>query len=636
MSGDRTAEIWSTRLQRELLALTSSEKVPEEEGDESSNNADIALLPPFVIVKEHSLDIVKATCEVTFQIEVAEPSKDKGKKEEAKVATPPPTPSPTSTAEDEAATSTENTEGAKAEEKEGQTNEQSEEKSASTYVLVTLDVSMKHNGKGEIDTSASTYPFLKPKATLKSGASYFPAGSDIKDGDEIEVSCDWTPSLHLSDAALNVSLTIRESILRGETYFKVKPKPVREENTIDALLRKFSLPASSKSSRAKKNSSKPKPRRSINEELQIGDVIDLNEPPYNMCAGMYSCKAIRRPQFMETAISNHAATSLKGSGPNAQEEDENEVPQGMGNFMKLQAGGIRKVAGSGIMGTRSMFKSFLSSAKSAMEDSFLMITDSYIVELRSSKFNMGSAAVTYAISVSLLAKLKFRRQESISLFFKQAPDDPLIFMCPDSADAVQQVQNVLKRHGVKGKHTNAATQRAIQSALNLVAEIQVRENELDDEPTVENVDRIMSLYRQAAERFETAGDPRHEEVMNHMRKFLKKPRTVSILEGSYVGNSKSAASTPQGEILQPTPSQLHHDSDDEVEPQLEEPDADAMNAANERSDSFDMEDDLDKFLKQADTPGKKKSDPSDDHDPVAELDAMFNAADKELADILNS
>ncbi|KAK1744937.1 hypothetical protein QTG54_004228 [Skeletonema marinoi] len=57
-----------------------------------------------------------------------------------------------------------------------------------------------------------------------------------------------------------------------------------------------------------------------------------------------------------------------------------------------------------------MFGRFAKSAKSVMEESFLMITDKY--------------------------------------------------------------PNVLKQKGVKGKHTNAATQRAIQMALNLVALIQ--------------------------------------------------------------------------------------------------------------------------------------------------------------------
>jgi len=668
MSGDRTAEIWSTRLQRELLMLSSPSSSSESENaiDEDSNekeaptssSGDVGLLPPFVSLKEHNFDIVKAMCSVTFQIEIIRPLTNKRKSnkqiEKGNIT------SDDKAAEGEDKEKTVADDIGEQTEKEVETPETKEKEKSDTesdtvceadtkgtldalYVLVTFDASMKHNSKGELIASSNAYPFEKPKATLTAGAEHFPKGSDIDVGDEIEVSCDWTPSLHLSDAALNVSLTIRETILRGELYYKVKSKLVsKEENTIDALLRKFTIPSSNKSSKTKKAASKPKPKRGKNEALQIGDIIDLNQPPYNMCAGMYSCKAIRRPQFMEAAIAKYTMSLTSSSNANTgcieKEDNENEISQGLGNYMKLQAGGIRKVAGSGIMGTKSMFKSFISSAKSAMEDSFLMVTDSYIVELRSSKFNIGTATVTYAASVSLLAKLKFRRQESISLFFKQEPDDPLIFMCPDSADAVQQIQNVLKRHGVKGKHTNAATQRAIQSALNLVLDIQKKEKELGSDPSVENVDRIMSLYRQAAERFESAGDARHEEVMNHMRIFLKKPHIASILDGSYFdASSSTSGAAPQGEILQPLPPEFNHESDEDVTnttQKLEET-ASTMNEHNERMDSFDMDDDLDSFLSNSETPVKKEG-RGDDHDPVAELDAMFNAADKELADILNS
>ena len=181
-----------------------------------------------------------------------------------------------------------------------------------------------------------------------------------------------------------------------------------------------------------------------------------------------------------------------------------------------------------------------------------MITDKCIIEFKSSRLNIGSGTgeifqvvrlsscstsvsclhnielisshfllvechpclkVTFAINIDQMAKLKFRREESLSLFFKPASDDPLVYMCLDSALAVQDIQNVLKRHGVKGKHTNAATQRAVQMALNLVALIQQKEKELIDSPTVDRVNEIMDLYRQAAEKFEVAGGPRHTEVM---------------------------------------------------------------------------------------------------------------------------
>ena len=97
-----------------------------------------------------------------------------------------------------------------------------------------------------------------------------------------------------------------------------------------------------------------------------------------------------------------------------------------------------------------MFRAFTQSARGVLEESFLMITDSHIIEMRSNKLNLSTGNVTFAIPIEMLAKLKFRRQESISLFFKPAPDDPLIYMCPDSADCVHQIQSVLKKHGVKG------------------------------------------------------------------------------------------------------------------------------------------------------------------------------------------
>ena len=85
MSGDRTAEIWSTRLQRELLSLTASEGATDEKDKESSSNtSDAGILPPFVEVIDHSLDIVKATCEVTFQIKISDNSNKEKTKDQSK------------------------------------------------------------------------------------------------------------------------------------------------------------------------------------------------------------------------------------------------------------------------------------------------------------------------------------------------------------------------------------------------------------------------------------------------------------------------------------------------------------------------------------------------------------------------
>jgi hypothetical protein len=282
-----------------------------------------------------------------------------------------------------------------------------------------------------------------------------------------------------------------------------------------------------------------------------------------------------------------------------------------------------------------------------------MITEAHIIEMRSNKLNLSTGIVTFAIPIDMMAKLKFRRQESISLFFKPAPDDPLIYMCPDSADAVHQIQAVLKRHGVKGKHTNAATHRAINQALHLVQEIQTKELALKHDPTVERVNEIMDLYRQAAERFEVAGDVRHEEVVTHMRKFLALPLTISILDGSYKKPAGEESLSIQGEGVV-----LENSYQED-----EEGAATKVKAAKPRANSDDrvFEENMDSILKEAEedlahipvdddedpeldtTPTSPVADGEDDgEDDTDELDAildfenMLKEADDELNELMNS
>lgn len=297
-----------------------------------------------------------------------------------------------------------------------------------------------------------------------------------------------------------------------------------------------------------------------------------------------------------------------------------------------------QVANAGLVGAGAIFRSFATSARVVLEESFLMITESHIIEMKSNKLNLSTGKVSFAIPIEMLAKLKFRRQESVSLFFKPAPDDPLIYMCPDSADCVHQIQVVLKRHGVKGKHTNAATHRAINQALHLVQEIQTKELALKHDPSVNRVNEIMDLYRQAAERFEVAGDVRHEEVVTHMRKFLALPLTCSILDGTYkkpASDAPIATNTGEGVVLTTSSG-----GEDNEKTQSREEDK-----AFERS--------MDNILKEAEADLAKivvEEDPEldamleqqrgngggDADDAIADLENMLKEADNELAELMNS
>lgn len=598
---DRNAEIWSTRVQQELLALTTDEV-------EASQRTK-AMLPRFVIVKEHQLDIAKANCTVLFVVEVQINNETKG-------------------------------------------------------IFVQLDASLPKNKDGSIATTVPSYPFVAPIATLFSGQENFCEGSTIQNGERIDMDIEWTPSLTLADAIMNIGLKIKENVnmkepFHGSTIELPAIDPVDEvakkarglvstmsekaSHFLSPKARKQATPKKEKKpTRAEKAKEKmqqqqqtaatantgtsPQKKQVTAQNIMIGDEIDLLDEPWAEAHGVYSCKAIRRPRFVLDAmeLAEQKADQQSFSSPTA------------------------------------MFRSFTKSARNLVQESFLMITESHIVEMTSSKLNPTTANVTFCIAIELMHKLKFRRHESLSLFFKAAPEEPLIYMCPDSGDAVHQIQAVLKRHGVKGKHTNAAAHRAISDAMQLVQEIQTKELALKHDPSVNRVNEIMDLYRQAAERFEVAGDIRHEEVVTHMRKFLALPLTASILDGSYKRSETTPLShppaqpgvVPEGEILPRT--HLMLDEDDYDTPASKSKTRGLGDSDKEFQDNIDSmlleaQKDLDLLktedgdTQETDAPSAESADDdalTEEDDALAhvaaDLDAMMKQADAELAELLSS
>jgi hypothetical protein len=251
-SSERNAEIWSTRLQRELLALTT-DNAPAESTEEITS-----VLPTFVSVKDHELNIEKGTCVVSFYVRPNE------------------SPDP---------------------------------------VIVSLDVSLQKNEKGEVDPTAVSYPFLKPAAILKLGAKNFPKGSTIQEGDFLDIEMDWTPSLHLTDAILNIGLKIKESILQSEPFH-----PAMEDSKTDALgemadkARRISATMKNSFKGLTKSVDAPSTKKRVlkkktrgkRDQIRIGDEISMLDAPWVDCQGVYSCKAIRRPPFVQDAMATAA------------------------------------------------------------------------------------------------------------------------------------------------------------------------------------------------------------------------------------------------------------------------------------------------------------------------------------------
>ncbi len=406
--GDRNTEIWSTRLQREILALESSD-------DESKK---IELLPPFIKTIGHTLNIEGGIAKIEFRIDVEVPEKSpenaveakseeeavekEGGEDDNEIATKDENEGKESAAKEESTGDEKGDndaaagEGADTDAQEPKDTETSESKDETKtkevgetqpeaetdpHVILVLDASLywRPDSSTSQSTSPQCYPFQKPLAIVKSGSNLFSGGSTIGNGDEVDIDLDWTPSIHLSDAVTNVALKIRECVKRGEPLHPARRddyddidglsgsilREAREAKeslleTKKAMGAMFSSGLSSLSAKgssfaakgqtasksmskgfmslgeslssmateagagAKKGeagtegggageegTSNEEARKEIKEIPDIGDEIDLSDEPWNQCIGMYSCKAIKRPAFVEAAVANAAKNQKK-------------------------------------------------------------------------------------------------------------------------------------------------------------------------------------------------------------------------------------------------------------------------------------------------------------------------------------
>ncbi|GMH48845.1 hypothetical protein TL16_g00389 [Triparma laevis f. inornata] len=296
----------------------------------------------------------------------------------------------------------------------------------------------------------------------------------------IPLSLSWTPSLTVLDCVLDVSVRVRECVKNDEGW-----------NSLVDVGKSDTTPGSEKKERRRSTKSfKPANFAGlIGGSVKEGDGLVVDSLP-----NLHACTNIRRlekEKFKPEARRRSTLNALMGA--------------------------VSAVGAAG---------------KSVLEETYLSITPTHVLELKSSKFNLQQCAIARAYPVSTLAKLKFRRGESISFTFKDFPSDQLVYMCATSEEVVKQVQEVMKGIGVKGKHSSAQEVKLIDSAVALVTTIQVKEEILMTEsgsPAL--VEEIMDLYRQAAEKFALAGDDRHIKVLDLMKAFLQQSKVTRILDG---------------------------------------------------------------------------------------------------------
>ncbi|CAM9977697.1 unnamed protein product, partial [Scytosiphon promiscuus] len=169
-------------------------------------------------------------------------------------------------------------------------------------------------------------------------------------------------------------------------------------------------------------------------------------------------------------------------------------------------------------------------------DRYVGLTDRQLLELEAHRTQMNKAVVVSAIPLASLKKLKFRRGASVTVILKN--DEAKEFLTPQAStffsyECVKAVTQRLEKMGIAGHQTTVGAERQVDRASSLMAALTRKEAMfgIREHPDLPLVEECMDLFRQAAELYSAADDPRHEEVLAHMHRFLQRPDVMSALSG---------------------------------------------------------------------------------------------------------
>jgi hypothetical protein len=243
---------------------------------------------------------------------------------------------------------------------------------ADVSLLLAADLSLSSAGAG--------YPFSPPLLSLLDGSEHLP-GAQPRNGEAIGTTLQWTPSLAALDAVRDVAVRLRESVRSGEPFDMSAPPPPapspppRKASLLGAGARRPSAPPPAKIAAS------PASALSLDDQLSL----PLSSIP------LFPATLLHRPSFLPPRRSSRTA---------------------------LAAGSVGEVAGEAGGFFKRAFSSVSSSASAAagglLSDTYIGLTNGQILEVTCSKFAPDVGTVTLVAEVKELAKLKFRRGESVS------------------------------------------------------------------------------------------------------------------------------------------------------------------------------------------------------------------------------
>ena len=162
---------------------------------------------------------------------------------------------------------------------------------------------------------------------------------------------------------------------------------------------------------------------------------------------------------------------------------------------------------------------------------YLGLTDEWLLNLRAHETKMNHAVVCKAKELLQIHKLKYRREESISLVFRDG--ERWNFEMAESYECVTVIKDKMNAKGVRGHKTNQASLNQLAKVQALIKQAQQIETTLQAAPTLERVKMIMDLYREATERLSSVSNDKQKtsDLTALLHTFLLRQDVQDILEG---------------------------------------------------------------------------------------------------------
>jgi len=185
--------------------------------------------------------------------------------------------------------------------------------SSSRVVMIAIDASIKKRPGTTVSEPSMSYPFFEPKITLTCGAGYFPAMSEINNGDTLKFTSidDWQVTTSIVDVAVGMASRVRRSIRSGVLCMDFV-KNVKDTTNED----KFSSLKMNEGLNLNKNYESLMKHLSLSEidsngiteekeqEFTTTSVINLDDSPYTEAHGLFRCKIMKRPDFIRDMVTD--------------------------------------------------------------------------------------------------------------------------------------------------------------------------------------------------------------------------------------------------------------------------------------------------------------------------------------------